>query len=159
MVGLAVEGANRHDMKMVRQTLENVPEILVALRDELLFGAPDYDVERAWNAAQGTLFCPDWEPDLEAPVPEIGLCLDKGYDYGEVRDVAVELGYTTHIRCRGEEQQAKKEGEKARRWVVERTHSWLNRFRRLTIRYERRLDIHEAFLELGCALICWRFLQ
>ena len=56
---------------------------------------PDSDVERAWNAARQTLFCPEWAPDLEAPVPEIGLCLDKGYDYGEVREVAAELGYTT----------------------------------------------------------------
>ena len=40
------------------------------------------------------------------------------------------------------------------RWVVERTFAWLNRFRRLAIRYERRADIHEALVTLGCALIC-----
>jgi transposase len=40
------------------------------------------------------------------------------------------------------------------RWLIERSFSWLNRFRRLRIRYERRSDIHEAFLYLGCALIC-----
>jgi len=45
------------------------------------------------------------------------------------------------------------------RWVVERTLSWLNRKRRLRIRYERRADIHLAFLVLGCALICWNFIQ
>src|SRR5689334_23055756 len=45
------------------------------------------------------------------------------------------------------------------RWVVERTLAWLNRFRRLTIRYERREDIHEAFLQLGCILICWNFIH
>ncbi len=44
------------------------------------------------------------------------------------------------------------------RWVVERTLAWLHQFRRLRIRYERRADTHEAFLTLGCALICWRFL-
>jgi hypothetical protein len=42
--------------------------------------------------------------------------------------------------------------------VVERTLSWLNRFRRLKVRYERRADIHQAFLSLGCALICARTL-
>jgi transposase len=42
--------------------------------------------------------------------------------------------------------------------VVERTLSWLNRFRRLKIRYERRADIHLAFLQLGCALISLGFL-
>ena len=41
------------------------------------------------------------------------------------------------------------------RWVVERTIAWLHQFRRLRIRYERRDDVHEAFLKLGCALICW----
>ncbi len=45
------------------------------------------------------------------------------------------------------------------RWVVERTIAWLHRHRRLLVRYERRADIHQAFLSLGCALICWRLLQ
>jgi transposase len=45
------------------------------------------------------------------------------------------------------------------RWVVERTHAWLHQFRRLRIRFERRSDIHEAFLKLGCCLICWRCLK
>ncbi len=45
------------------------------------------------------------------------------------------------------------------RWVVERTFAWLNQFRRLRIRYERRADIHKAFLQLGCALICWNFFR
>lgn len=44
------------------------------------------------------------------------------------------------------------------RWVVERTISWLHQFRRLRIRYERLPEIHEAFLSIGCALICWNFL-
>jgi transposase len=44
------------------------------------------------------------------------------------------------------------------RWVVERTLAWLHQFKRLRIRYERRSELHEAFLSLGCALICWRHL-
>ena len=44
------------------------------------------------------------------------------------------------------------------RWVIERTFAWLNQFRRLRVRYEKRADIHEAFLSLGCALVCWHFL-
>ena len=43
------------------------------------------------------------------------------------------------------------------RWVVERTFAWLNQFRRLRVRYEKRADIHEAFLLLGCTLTCWKF--
>ena len=45
------------------------------------------------------------------------------------------------------------------RWVVERTFAWLNQFRRLHVRYDKRVDIHEAFLSLGCALICWHALR
>jgi transposase len=45
------------------------------------------------------------------------------------------------------------------RWVVERTFAWLHRFRRLLVRYERRADLHHAFLSLGCALICWHLLH
>jgi transposase len=45
------------------------------------------------------------------------------------------------------------------RWVVERTLAWLHRFRHLALRYERRADIHEALLTLGCALIAWNYLK
>jgi transposase len=45
------------------------------------------------------------------------------------------------------------------RWVVERTLAWLHQFRRLRVRYERRADMHEGFLRLGCAIICWRTLR
>jgi transposase len=45
------------------------------------------------------------------------------------------------------------------RWVVERTFAWMNQFRRLRVRYEKRADIHEAFLALVCILICWKFLS
>lgn len=45
------------------------------------------------------------------------------------------------------------------RWVVERTIAWLHQFRRLRVRYERRGDIHQAFLSLGCAIICHRYLK
>jgi IS5 family transposase len=45
------------------------------------------------------------------------------------------------------------------RWVVERTIAWLHQFRRLRVRHERRADIHQAFLTLGCVLICFRTLD
>jgi transposase len=45
------------------------------------------------------------------------------------------------------------------RWVVERTFAWLNQFRRLRVRYDKWADIHEAFLSLGCAWICWQSLR
>ena len=68
------------------------------------------------------------------------LCLDKGYDFQEVEALAEEFKFTAHIRPRGEEAKVikRKVRYKARRWVVERTHSWLNRFRRLLIRWEKK---------------------
>ncbi len=89
-----------------------------------------------------------------------GLCLDKGYDYDEVRALAREFGYTAHIRSRGEEAQLikRKTRFKARRWVAERTHSWLNRFRRILIRWEKKPANYLAMLHFACALITYRSL-
>lgn len=94
-------------------------------------------------------------PTCEAPQ---GLCLDKGYDYNEVRAIVAAFGFTAHIRARGEEAQAIKReaGFRARRWVVERVHSWLNRFRRILVRWEKRADTYIAMLHLACGLIVWR---
>ena len=90
-IGVAVEGANRNDFKMARQTVESIPVLRPA-------------------------------PSPEEPQ---GMCLDKGYDYNEVRELLREFAFTAHIRARGEEAKALKTeaGYKARRWVVERTHS------------------------------------
>jgi transposase len=87
-----------------------------------------------------------------------GMCLDKGYDYEEVRATLREFGFTAHIRARGEEARALKRhvGAKARRWVVERTHSWMNRFRRVLIRWDKKVDNYLAFLHFACALIALR---
>ena len=95
------------------------------------------------------------EPTPEEPQ---GLCLDKGYDFDEVRDLADELGYTAHIRARGAEAQATKReaGYRARRWVVERTHSWINRFRRILIRWEKKPENYLALLHLVCAFLTYR---
>ena len=99
---------------------------------------------------------------VERPTPTAeqpqGMCLDKGYDYEDVRASLEREGYTPHIRRRGEEIVDKRTipGYRARRWVVERTHSWLNRFRRLLIRWEKQVDNYEAFLHLACAIIAFR---
>ena len=99
---------------------------------------------------------------VQRPVPSPehpqGLCLDKGYDFDEVRAIVQEFGFTAHIRGRGEEAQAikKEAGFKARRWVVERTHSWMNRFRRVLVRWDKSPDNYFAFLHFACALIACR---
>lgn len=92
------------------------------------------------------------------PATSQQLCLDKGYDYAVVRQLAEEWGYTLHLKTRGEEAQAKQHapGYRARRWVVERTHSWMNRFRRLLIRWEKGVENYLGFLHLACAWITFR---
>jgi len=85
------------------------------------------------------------------------LCLDKGYDYDEVRELAREFRFTAHIRSRGEEATLIKRHArfKARRWVVERTHSWMNRFRRILIRWEKKPENYIAMLHLSLAWIAF----
>lgn len=87
-----------------------------------------------------------------------GMCMDKGYDFQEVRDILVEFGFTAHIRSRGEEAKelAAEAGRRARRWVVERSHSWMNRFRRILIRWEKKSQNYIAFLHFACGLIACR---
>lgn len=92
------------------------------------------------------------EPTEEQPQH---LCLDKGYDYEECREAAVARGYVPHIRSRGEEQRAREEHPdyRPRRWVVEVTHSWLNRFRKILVRFEKREATYLGLLQFACAYI------
>jgi putative transposase len=87
-----------------------------------------------------------------------GMCMDKGYDYDEVREIVEEFGFTAHIRSRGEEAKAAKRAarQKARRWVAERTHSWMNRFRGILIRWEKKAQNYIAMLHLAFAIITYR---
>ncbi|WP_460431535.1 IS5 family transposase [Azotobacter salinestris] len=123
-LAVTIDGANRHDMKLVRPTLES----LAARRPPPTKSAPQ------------------------------GMCLDKGYDYDEVLALVEAFGFTAHIRGRGEEARAIRQeaGFKARRWVVERTHSWLNRFRRILVRWEKRDDTYWAMLHFALGIITWR---
>lgn len=83
------------------------------------------------------------------------LHADKGYDYPRCRKALSRRHIKIRIARKGIES-SQRLGR--HRWVVERTLSWLSQFRRLRVRDERRADNHQAFLTLGCALICWRTL-
>lgn len=84
------------------------------------------------------------------------LHADKAYDIPRCRRALTRRRIKVRIARKGTEPK----GRLGRhRWVVERTLAWLARYRRLTIRYERRDDIHEAFLSLGCSLICFNALH
>jgi transposase len=84
------------------------------------------------------------------------LHADKAYDDKKCRGLLRARGIKCRIARKGVES-SEKLGRY--RWVVERTLAWLAKYRRLTIRYERRDDIHEAFLYLGCSLICLNYLS
>jgi putative transposase len=86
------------------------------------------------------------------------MCMDKGYDYVDIRELVSEWGYTAHIKARGEEIEEKRRipGYRSRRWVVERTHSWMNRFRRILIRWEKKVQNYLAMLHFACAWITFR---
>jgi hypothetical protein len=118
-LAVAVDGANRPDMKMVEETLSAV------------------------------------QAEPAHPKQKRNLCLDKGYDYPVVERIVKEFGLIPHIRSRGEE---KKELEnlpnyRARRWVVERAHSWMNRFRRILVRWEKKKENYLGMIYLTCAFI------
>src|SRR5262249_16742903 len=83
----------------------------------------------------------------------VKLHADKGYDFPRCRQALRARGSIPRIARRGIESS---ERLGRYRWVVGRSRLWLNRFRRLKVRYERRSDIHQAFLTIGCALLCWR---
>jgi putative transposase len=118
-LALVVDGANRHDVKLLSATL-----------DGLVISRP--------------------EPTLEQPQH---LCLDAAYDSTPVYQELLARHYQPHVRSRGEEKREKEiiPGYRARRWVVERSHSWLNRSRRLLVRWEKKVENYLAFLHLACA--------
>jgi putative transposase len=129
-LAVALEGANRHDSKLLVATLEG----LVVARPA---------------AGQGE--------EVEASSSDQHLCLDAAYDSDEVRKELEARSYKPHISPADEkERSGRKEarrhpGGRARRWVVERTHSWLNRSRRLLVRWEKKTENYLGFIHLACA--------
>jgi transposase len=122
-IAIEIDCANRHDMKLVEQTLS-----------QLMIARPDATHEKPQH-----------------------LCLDKGYDYEAKRALVPRFGLTAHIRSRGQEHDEKRAaGARARRWVVERVHSWMNRFRRLLIRWEKKSSTYLAMVHFALGIICWR---
>lgn len=86
------------------------------------------------------------------------LCADAGYKGRPAMEAVVRRKYKPHVKQRREEAESKRTqpGFKARRWVVERTHSWMNRFRKLLVSFEKTEASYIALLCLGAATICWR---
>ena len=81
---------------------------------------------------------------------------DRGYDDGKRRMTLSGRGIGTAIARRGDPHGS---GLGVLRYVVEQTIALLHQFRRLRTRFDRRADVHEAFMKIGCAMICWRRLH
>jgi len=117
-LGLAVSGANVHDIRLLESTIDDALERL-----------PRFEESKAQHIA-----------------------LDKGYESQNVRQILETLyGYITHIKSRRDESKEvrRRRRKKARRWVVERTHGWLNRFRGIPIRWEKKFQNHIACIWLA----------
>jgi transposase len=135
-LGVVVAGANVNDYKLTEATLESSP-----------LSRPDPRV-----------------PDVPDAGAVQGMALDADYYREEIYELLDRWGYTAHIRPRGSRsgvenltrEVAYAAGVEARRWVVERTHSWLHRFRALLIRWTKKPENYLGLLHFACALIAFR---
>ena len=117
----------------------------------VITGANTHDMKAAFETLDSVV--------VERPAPRRyhpqHLCLDKGYDYPEIEAGVIERGYVPHMRHRGEIENPVRR-YKPKRWVVERSASWLNRFRRLLIRWEKKAENYLALVQMACCLTVYR---
>jgi putative transposase len=125
-LSLVVTGANRHD----------VSQLAALLDARVLSPLPDEDGE----------------------LSEENLCADAGYAGEPAEQVIRAHDYVPHVRSRADEKAAKKKNPnyRPRRWVVEVSHAWFNRFRKLLVRYEKTLASSLALHHLAAAIIAFR---
>jgi putative transposase len=133
-LSVVITAANTHDMKSAAKTLDNI--VIIKRRRR----------ERIQASSSKTIQ---------------NLCLDKGYDSQEIEYEAIKRGYVPHIRHRGEESllamtEKYNYHHHVRRWVVERTNSWHNRFRKLLVRYEKKSDNYLGLVHFACYIIVYR---
>jgi putative transposase len=98
------------------------------------------------------------EPPAAPQAPARVVCLDRGYHQKAVIELCQIFHVTPSVEARHEEaaRLAADPVQRAKRWVVERAFSWLNRFRRLLIRWEKKPENYLSFLHLSCAIITYR---
>jgi putative transposase len=91
------------------------------------------------------------------------LCLDRAYDSKSIKNEIINCGYVPHIpykRKRGQKKeiicQKNDRSVKNKRWVVERTNSWHNRFRKLLVRFEKKAENYLGLVHLSCSIIIYR---
>ncbi len=120
-------------------------------------GANRHDMQLAEATLDG-LIVPRPTP---TPAQPQHLCRDKGFDYPATREAAAVRGYIVHTPVRGVDTPTPPPEQRypARRWMVERTNSWHNRFRKLRVRYEKRAANYAGLIHFACVLVTYRLRQ
>lgn len=118
----------------------------------VIAGANTHDVKLLEKTLDAVIIT---RPEVTEHAPQ-HLCADAAYTGAPAAETMNERMYTPHVRSRGEEKTEKQEGKRARRWVVEVTFSWFNRFRKLLVRWEKKEENYLALLHFACAIIVWR---
>lgn len=97
---------------------------------------------------------------IPTPEREQNLAMDKGYDFAQTDRQVRQHGFMPHIRHRGEGKLEYQDPNKpARRWVIERSNSWMNRFRRVLIRWEKKTENYVAMIEFAFSTIIFNKLK
>jgi putative transposase len=119
--------------------------------------ANTHDVTVATNTIDNIVIKRPSSKSLKHSKQKQNLCLDKAYHSKEVEQEIIKRGYIPHIRHRREEKKLlHRKKHPARRWVVERTNSWHNRFRKLFTRYEKKDENYFGLVEVANSLIIYR---
>jgi putative transposase len=118
----------------------------------IVAGANRHDVKLLGATLDGIVV----ERPKPTPRRPQNLCVDKGYAGKPAEKEMRARGYIPHVPSKGAPKERHRTQGKARRWVVERTHSWMNNYRKLRVRYEKKVANFEGLLHLAIALICWR---
>ncbi len=136
-LSVVMSSASTHDIKMVTDVMDN----MITKRSSL-----------------------STKPNLSSKRKLQHLCLDKAYNSKTVKQEIISRGYAPHLpykRKRGEvrtktQKMSNRKKHPARRWVVERTNSWHNRFRKLYTRYEKKAENYLGLVQLSCSIIIYR---
>jgi|ERR1044072_3096122 transposase len=126
-----ITSANTHDVTVATNTIDN---IVIKQQQQQQQQQPSYN---------------------KSSKQKQNLCLDKAYHSKEIEQEIIKRGYIPHIRHRREEKKIRQH-HPARRWVVERTNSWHNRFRKLFTRYEKKEENYLGLVQLVNSLIVYR---
>jgi transposase len=137
-LSVVTSSASTHDIKLVTDVMDNMI------------------IKRASSSST--------KPTLPRKRKLQHLCLDKAYNSRTVKQEIIIRGYAPHLPYKRKKREVNTETQKmsnrkkhpARRWVVERTNSWHNRFRKLYTRYEKKAENYLGLVQFSCCIIIYR---